>query len=126
MQAITYCSILKTFYNDKKIPIIPPRLIEDNFVTDMETKVNIFNTFFADQCTPLKNDSVLPTSRMLLTWSKLCTLNLNEDEIIKIMRNLNGHKAYGHDHISIRMIKIFDKSILKPLILLFKNSTKSS
>ena len=42
------------------------------------------------------------------------------------MRNLNGHKAHGHDHISIRMIKIFDKSILKPLILLFKNSTKSS
>ena len=126
MQAITYCSILKTFYNDKKIPIIPPRLIEDNFVTDMETKVNIFNTFFADQCTPLKNDSVLPTSRMLLTWSKLCTLNLNEDEIIKIMRNLNEHKAHGHDHISIRMIKICDKSILKPLILLFKNSTKSS
>ena len=36
------------------------------------------------------------------------------------------HKAHGHDDISIRMIKMCDKSILKPLILLFENSTKSS
>ena len=31
-----------------------------------------------------------------------------------------------NDNISIRMIKICDKSLLKPLILLFENSTKSS
>ena len=36
------------------------------------------------------------------------------------------HKAHGHDDISIRMIKMCDKSILKPLILSFENSTKSS
>ena len=126
MQAKTYWSILKTFYNDKKIPIIPPLLIDDKFVTDIQTKANIFNKFFADQCTPLKNDSALPTSQMFLTPSRLCTLNFNEEEIIKIIRNLNVHKAHGHDDISIRMIKICDKSILKPLILLFKNSTKSS
>ena len=45
-------------------------------------------------------------------------------EIIEIIRNLNVHKA--HDDISIRMVKICDKSILKPLIILFKNSTTSS
>ena len=34
----------------------------------------------------------------------------------------------GHDHddVSIRMIKICDKLFLKPLILLFENSNKSS
>ena len=89
-------------------------------------KANIFNKFFADQCTPLKNNSAVPTSQMFLTPSRLCTLNFNEEEIMKIIRNLNVHKAHGHDDISIRMIKICDKSILKPLILLFKNSTKSS
>ena len=41
-------------------------------------------------------------------------------------RNLNVHKAHGHGDISISMIKICYKPILKPLILLFKNSTKSS
>ena len=126
LQAKIYWSILKTIYNNNKIPIIPPFLIDSKFLTDIKTKANIFNKFFADQCTPLKNGSVLPTSKMLLTQSRLCTLNFNEEEIIKIIRNLNVHKAHGHDNISIRMIKICDKSILKSLIILFKNSTKSS
>ena len=34
-------------------------------------------------------------------------------------------KAHGHDDISIRMIKICDKSLLEPLILLLEISTKS-
>ena len=126
LQAKTYWSILKTFYNDKKIPIIPPLLIDDKFVTDIQTKANIFNKFFADQCTPLKNGSVLPKNQIFLTQSRICTLDFNEEELMKIIRNLKVHKAHGHDDISIRMIKICDKSILKPLILLFENSIKSS
>ena len=89
LQAKTSWSILKKFYNDKKILIIPPLLIDDKFASDIQTKVNSFNKFFADQCTPLRNDSVLPTSEMFLTPSRLCTLNFNEKEIIKIIRNLN-------------------------------------
>ena len=56
----------------------------------------------------------------------LCTLHFDEEELIKIIRSLKVHKAHGHDDISIRMVKICDKSILKPLIPLFENSTKSS
>ena len=126
LQAKTCWSILKTFYNGKKIPIIPPLLIDDKFVTDIQMKANIFNKFFADKCTPLKNNSVLPKSQIFLTQSRLSTLDFNEEELIKIIRNLNMHKAHGHDDISIGMIKMCDKSILKPLILLFENSTKSS
>ena len=126
LQAKTYWSILKTFYNDKKIPIIPPLLIDDKFVTDIQTKANIFNKFFADQYTPLKNGSVLPKNQIFLTQSRICTLDFNEEELMKIIRNLKVHKPHGHDDISIRMIKICDKSILKPLILLFENSIKSS
>ena len=126
LQTKTYWSILKTFYKDKKIPIIPPLLIDDKFVTDMQIKANIFNKFFADKCTPLKNNSVLPKSQIFLTQSRLSTLDFNEEELIKIIRNLNVLQARGHDDISIRMIKMCDKSILKPLILLFENSTKSS
>ena len=126
LQAKTYWSILKIFYNDKKIPIFPPLLIDDKFVTDIQTKANIFDKFFVDQCTPLKNGSVLPKSQIFLTQSRISTLHFDEEELIKIIRNLNVHKAHGHDDISIRMIKICDKSILKSLILLFENSTKSS
>ena len=63
---------------------------------------------------------------MFLTQSRLNYTDFNKDEILKIIKALNIHKAHGHDNISIRMIKICDKSLLKPLILLFENSTKSS
>ena len=126
VQAKTYWSILKTFYNCKKIPLIPPLLVNDKFVTDMKTKADIFSKFFAEQCTPLKNDSKIPINQIFLTQSRLSSLDFNEDEILKIIRALNIHKAHGHDDISIRMIKICDKSLLKPLTILFQNSTKSS
>ena len=119
VQAKTYWSILKTFYNGKNIPLIPPLLVNDKFVTDMKTKADIFNKFFAEQCTPLKNDSKILINEIFLTQSRLSSLDFNEDEILKIIRALNIHKAHGHDDISIRMIKICDKSLLKPLTILF-------
>ena len=45
LQEKTYWSILKTFYNEQKIPIIPPDLIDDNFVIDIQTKTNILIGF---------------------------------------------------------------------------------
>ena len=38
LQAKAYWSILKIFYNEKKIPIIAPLLIDDNFVTNIKMK----------------------------------------------------------------------------------------
>ena len=101
-------------------------MTNDNFVTDKQTKANIFNKFFAEQCTPLKNSSALPVNQMFLTRSILNSINFYEEEMLKIVRALNIHKAHGHDEISVRMIKICDKSLLKRLILLFEKSTKSS
>ena len=127
LQAKTYWPILKSFYNEeKKIPIIPPLLVDNKIVTDIQTKANIFNKFFAEQCTPLTNDSVVPVNQFFLTQSRLNYINFNEDENLKIIRALNIHKANGYENISIRMIKICDKSLLKPLILLLANSTKLS
>ena len=50
-----YWSILKFFLNNKKIPCIPPILHPNIFVTDFLDKVNIFNNYFADQCSSVKN-----------------------------------------------------------------------
>ena len=80
LQTKTYWSILKTFHNDKIIPLIPPLLEDDKFVTDIKTKADIFDKFFAEQCTPLKNDSKLPSNQIYLTQSRLVSLNFNEDE----------------------------------------------
>ena len=126
LQAKTYLSILKSFYNDRKVPLIPPLLIDDKFVTDIQTKTNIFNKFFADQSQPLNNASDPQTNQIFLTKSRLVALDFNEGELLQIIRALNINKAHSHDDISIRMIKICDKSLLKPLIVLFRNSIKSS
>ena len=91
----------------------------------MKTKANIFNNFFADKCTPLKNNSILPINQIFLTQARLEFLEFSEGEILKIIRALNIIKAHGHDDISIRMIKICNKSLSKTLTILFKNSTSS-
>ena len=44
----TYWSIMKTFFNGKKVPIIPPLLFNSAFVTDFQKKAKIFNSFFAN------------------------------------------------------------------------------
>ena len=105
---------------------LPKKLNNPLFVNDTKTKADIFNNFFAEQCTPLKNGSKLPSNQIYLTQSKLVSLDFNEDEVLKISRSLNIHKTHGYSDIPIRMIKICDKSLLKPLIILFENSTKSS
>ena len=125
LPAKTYWLILKTFYKGKKVSLIPPVLIDDKFITDIKTKANIFNKFFADQCTPLKNNDILTTNQIFLTQARLEFLEFNEGEILKIIRALNINKAHGHDDISTSMIKICNKSLLKPLTILFKNSSSS-
>ena len=83
----SYWSILKTFLNNKKIPCIPPLLRQDKFVTDFEEKANIFNNFFADQCSIVSNNSELPVTLTKKTHEFLSTINFSTDDILKIIRN---------------------------------------
>ena len=58
--AKTYWSILKTFLNNKKIPVIPPIFHDNKFITDFKQKAEIFNSHFSKQCAPLTNNSKIP------------------------------------------------------------------
>ena len=116
-----YWSILKTFLNNKKIPCIPPIYHNNNYITDFKEKAQIFNDFFAKQCTLVENSSKLPTNSFKRTNNLLSTISFTKDDIAKIIKNLNPNKAHGFDMISIRMIKICGESILKPLELIFKS-----
>ena len=40
---------------------------------------------------------------------------------MNIIGNLNANKAHGYDNISIRIVKIFGKSICRPLELIFRS-----
>ena len=57
LQLKTYWSILKSFYNGKRVPVIPPILVNNKFVTDLKAKVYVFNDFSSKQSTPQANGS---------------------------------------------------------------------
>ena len=123
-----YWSVLKRFLNNKKIHCIPPIYHKNNYITDFKEKAQIFNDFFAKQCTLVENSSKLPTYSFKRTNNLLFNylllnylLTITKDDIAKIMKNLNPNKAHGFDMISIRMIKICGESVLKPLELIFKS-----
>ena len=73
----------------------------------------------------IRYTSNLPTNQIYLTQSRLGSLDFNKGELLQIIRALNINKAHGYDNISIRMIKICDRSLLKPLNILFRNWVKS-
>ena len=57
----TYWSLLKTFYNGKKLPIIPSLLIDNKVISDFEVKINHFNNFFVTQRTQIITIKFLKT-----------------------------------------------------------------
>ena len=125
--AKAYWSILKPFYNGKKIPVIPPLLINNESISDFKMKANHFNSFFTSHGTPLNNTSKVPESQTYITTnSKLSSLQFEDKDIIKIIRSLNINKAQGCDDTSIRMLKICHLAIIKPLSIIFRNCINNS
>ena len=67
------------------------------------------------QCNPLSNDSKLPENQTYITETKLSSFNTEHEDIYKIIKTLDINRAHGHDEVSIRMLKLCDKSTVKPL-----------
>ena len=101
-------------------PLIPPLLVNNKIVSDFTKKANLFNDFFATQCTPLTNSSVLSSTISFKTRSRLNTISFGKEDILKIITNLNVNKAYGHDDISLRMLEICDSEVAEPLSFIYK------
>ena len=117
----TYWKIINRFVNNKKTPIIPPLLVNNKIVSNFSEKANLFNKFFASQCTPLENNSSLPPF-CLKTDKSLSSLEISETDIFAIIKNLDPNKSHGWDNLSIKMIKLCGKSITYPLKLIFEAS----
>ena len=117
---------MKRLLNEKKIPCISTLFHDDKYIVDFQEKKEILDSFFADQCSPISNGSVLPSELPLRTDSTLSTCHFAKEDILRIINNLDPNKAHGHDEISIRMLKIPGDSICRPLnIILFKTCLRT-
>ena len=50
---------------------------------------------------------------------------MKELDILNILKSLDANKAHGHDDISIRMLKLSQNSILKPLKFIFQSCLRT-
>ena len=123
MKILTYRSILNRFFYNRKIPSIPPLLVDGNFISDFCEKANLLNNFFDSIYTPIKNNSGLPPFIYKTNTSihYFCVTNKN---ILSIINSLDSSKAHGYDNMSIKMIKICDESVTIPLKIIFEESLK--
>ena len=114
----SYWTVLNKILNKKKYTNIPPILINDIFLSNFQTKADLFNDFFVEQCSIYDNESTLPAS-YIRSDQTLDFIDIDDHKILKAIRNLNTNKAHGCDDISIRMLKICDDSIVLPLRHIF-------
>ena len=87
------------------------------FVTNFQSKTEIFNELFVQQCSLNQNKSAL------LRFISRCNtvlenVEINPSKVLKIIRSLDSNKAHAWDSLSISMIEICDAKIVIPLCLI--------
>ena len=87
-------------------------------------KANTLNYFFAKQCSLIETGIEVPAECML-THHCLESVNLDPAKILSVIRAFDVSKAHGWDNVSVRMVKICDESLVKPLFDIFEFSLET-
>ena len=87
----TYWAILSGLLY-KKIPAIPPLLVDGKFVADFCEKANLFNNFFSSICTPIRNTSILPPF-LHRTNVRITSFYVTKKDMPLIIKTLDSSKA---------------------------------
>ena len=115
--------ISEQFFHDP--PLCPNFKNKNQTLSNFKEKANHFNAFFASKCTPVSNNSTLPLVTTPITNASLSSISFNDQDILNTINSLNINKAHGYDDLSIRLLKICDTSIVKPLSIILKNYLQS-
>ena len=118
-----YWKILKKFLKKDACSVIPPLLSCEKFIVEAHDKCILFNDYFKKHCRTTPTSSSLPTFAKK-THLSLRTVNFTKDDILDHIRKLNPNKAHGHDMISVRILILFDFSIVHPLHFIYTNCVK--
>ena len=99
--AKTSLLILKSISIIKKIPCISTLLRQNRYINKHEEKTEIFNNFFANQCSLIDNSNVFPSLLFERSETVIFFINFSLDDIAKVIQKLDPNKGHGHDVISI-------------------------
>ena len=86
--------------------------------------MDIFNEYFANQCTRNVNDSVFPIF-VSKTDASLDNVSVTTEYIINIINTLCSNKAHGYDGISVAMLKLCASEVAIPLRIIFQDCINS-
>ena len=82
------------------MPCIPPLFHQNKYVTDFKKKAELFNCFFAKQCSIINNSSECPFNLCKKTGKSISTVTFTSEDIARLIQNLDPNKAHvKHSHI---------------------------
>ena len=120
-------AILSPLLYNKKIPVIPPLLVDSKFVSNFSEKENLLIFFFINMYTNAKYKCF--TTFLYRRIARITSLHVTKEDILLIIKTLDSSTAHGWDNISTKMIKICGESIFVPLKIVseqFKEKKRNS
>ena len=85
-------------------------------------KADLFNNIFASECSPAVNPSTVPNFSYK-TQRQISGFEIKEDDILLTIKSLNLDKTLGWNNVSICMVQLCGKPIVKLLKYLFEPSS---
>ena len=110
---------MKKVINRNKVTNIPPFLENGVFVTNYQTKADVFKESFVKQCFLIPNDSPIPAFTPKCN-KILSSVGIDRLKVLSLIRSLDSKKAHGSDDLSIAILKICDLAIVQPRSLIYK------
>ena len=117
-------STLNKIINRNKVINIPPLLVNGVFIMNYQTKADVFNEFFAKQCSLLPNDSSIPAFTPKCD-NILSSAGIDRLKVLSLIHYLDSKKAHKCDDLSITMLNICDLTIVEPLSLIYEKCFES-
>ncbi len=120
-------NLLKRATQNNKASALHETPIMDNdlLIYDDTCKAEVFNRFFTESVQTENPDDPIPPDHNLLYYPKIPDFEINEEDVRKLLFNLDTTKATGPDNISNVFLKKCAISLAKPLTIIFNLSLKT-
>ena len=112
---------IKNFFTWSKNSLYSTTFSRYKFIAGFKENSETFNSSFAKQRSLIDNWSTLLSLFPLIKGKTLSDVDFLIVDVQNIISNLDSNKVHGDNMISIRWLKLRDKSICKPLNIIFKS-----